>query len=1320
MFKFRRSHRLSDDDDSSIEYQHMHNDRRASQDGSSSFSKGVVASKEKQRISSSTQSRGRDLNSNRPRSASQGTASLSSSSRRSRSSPPPNSTRRNQRHQDSKRRRGHSVGTEQTMPVTENSLYSRSSSISGDDMSSSSSSSEESGTEYSELDASTQNGSTTIPKYSRGRDDDESYPSVGVNVVYNGKAKANDTNTSNFRPPSRQAVADQPQLPNIQTNDGVVESLKIKPPSVLGTAKQKKHRRNKSSGELSRSRSLSSMRSVKSTGNLSDSRAASSAEQSAVEHAAMQQLASLVVQLRGDLGEATAAKEKAEKKLKQAQKQRVMSKGDSAKVSQLEQENVDLQADIDVFIAEQEDLQKEIEQLKEEKAVAKDVIKRLKKEATGGSCTSLGGSSAAASANLESKNEALESRVQELTDENHKLEKEIQLLVNEKQSFTSRDMEIDTLKKSLEEKDSQFEIKTKELHAQISELEVAKSEAEKVAREQKMNVAVVEDELEAKDKEFETESKKMTLVRQRLSQVEKQKADLKLKNESLEQVISKMEEEELSSKAVVTKDGQSNENALQELKEKVLSLELAKSKLQNELDSMKSKANTEDKEISIDSAADVERKAQQNVNKDQTGSLTRKISDLEDVKNKLESEVTEAADAIAMLEDELDSKEIQLKESLEQMTNLQQQFSTKDTRNSMLTKRNEMLTIEVEELNKQVKVLILEKKIANEEIKDLRRPQDSEMKGSETKVKDGSLPKETNQKLMEELEESADAICMLKEALTELEDARADIDNRVEELEEELKKKEIQVKATETLSSKLQSEHQVNVDTISTLQKMIQSLEKSKEELEYELNQSTIALHDAKEDIRTKDSIVLVKELERKLLDAERNNASLTGRIAELASANENVENKVKDLGNSVFTLTRRNSTDREATCDALILELKSQITELVTERDNALEAVASLKNDDTIAGVKTSLSQSKTSLDRWSPSRSPITMRLKSAPFKPAEPTGKKVASGSVSSGSNTSNQSKGLKSIESRPSKQKSQFSSSYSASSTKGSSLLDAAKKLCIKLEEKKVSMNSESESDEQVQCSLSKEEVEDNDDNSSAKEFKMDPIEPTPPSKAIKVTRSQRKHVIDQLSSIYFEKCGSEGDASKLSDLSSEGRSSPRVKKDSATTKKVKICRNGVFMGTYEGDLNTDGQRHGFGVLICDNGNSYEGEWKKDKRDGVGIARYSSGDVYDGEWTRGKRQGHGIMYIEAGDTYIGSWKNGLKHGAGTYHWADGEVDVSLYQEDRRFGEGVRWNSTRAKAYRLVRGAKKEEIGLEQAYNTAESLGLNLEKVDSSESS
>ena len=117
-----------------------------------------------------------------------------------------------------------------------------------------------------------------------------------------------------------------------------------------------------------------------------------------------------------------------------------------------------------------------------------------------------------------------------------------------------------------------------------------------------------------------------------------------------------------------------------------------------------------------------------------------------------------------------------------------------------------------------------------------------------------------------------------------------------------------------------------------------------------------------------------------------------------------------------------------------------------------------------------------------------------------------------------------------------------------------------------------------------------------------------------------------------------------------------------------------------------------------MLLCDNGNLCKGEWKKDKRDGLGIARYSSNDVYGRQWQRGKQHGHDVMYIKAGDTYIGSWDNGLKHGAGTYHWADGEVDVSWYQEDRRVGEGVRWNASWSNAYRLIRGTKKEELLLD----------------------
>jgi len=1325
MFKFRRSRRVDVGDEDSHPTDHHHQqqqqmsgDRHDQQQETSSFSKVIGSSKAKQKASVPYPTRNRNNSKLRPRSNSQGAASSASSSsssnRRSRSSPPHRSPGGRGQQQQQQRRRGRSasylksnsskrsVGTDKTAAVTVDDDYSDSSNSSGSsgDRSDTSSSSEESGTVYSELDESTLNDSTIKTKESnyshssRSRaktDDDASYPSVGVNVVQNRRGNGINSTASSPRPPFRQAAMGhhQQQQANIHKDHGLVESLKIKPPSVLGTSpnQKKHHRRNKSSGDgqfgssSSNSIASSSMRSVKSTGNLSSSEHSTTSSQASQEHAAMQQLAFLVVQLRNDLREATMGKKEAEEKLQQAHQQAklasksaTMSGGDTAKVRKLQQENEDLQTDIDVFIAEQEDLQKEIERLKEEKAAAKDVIKRLKKDHMGSSISSLGGgSSAAASTSLESKNGALESRVQELTDENHKLEKQIQLLVDEKQSFTCRDIEIDALKKKMQEKDSHFETKIAELQAQMSTLETAKSEIEEDAREQKMNLAVVEDQLEAKEKEIETEGKKITLVRQRLSQVETQKAQLMLKNESLEQNIAAMTEEEQSSKAV----GKAEKPVVVEPEEK-------------------------------------------GTGKEQITSLSKKISKLEDANKKLETEAAEASDAIAMLEDELDSKDNQMKKALEQITTVQQQVSSKDTQNSTLTKRNEELSSEIEEMNKQVKVLILEKKIANEEIETLKMG----VKNSAEAVAVEPKLKETNQKLLEELEESSDAICMLKEALADLEDARTN-DAKIEELESELARKETALKIAEAFSSQVQSEHQVNIHTISTLQKMIQTLEKSKDDLEEELTHCTMALHEMKEDMRTKDSVILVKELESKLADEHKKNEELSRRIGELVSANENVESKVKDLGESVFSLTRRNSTDRAATCDALILELKSQITELVSERNAALDKVEALKSGDNSTRTEEPNIQNQAS-SKLSP------MAQKDVSLKPVEPGGEKVTVASIASGSNKSLQSRQTKSSQSIKTKEGKSVLTQSLSSNSRGSSLLEAAKKLCNKLDEKKGTNNSENGPEKQDEDIISKEEVEEV-DNSSAKELKMDPVDPPPFGTPVnntkgtksdndknKLLRSNRKYDIDQLTSIYFEKCGSEGDGSKLSDLSSEGRSSPSERKDGATTKKVKICRNGVFMGTYEGDLNKDGQRNGFGILICDNGNSYEGEWKKDKRDGVGIARYSSGDVYDGEWKRGKRQGHGVMYIEAGDTYIGSWSNGLKHGAGTYHWADGEVDVSWYQEDRRVGEGVRWNSTRSKAYRLVRGTKKEEMGLDEAYTTAESLGLNLEKVDSSESS
>lgn len=43
---------------------------------------------------------------------------------------------------------------------------------------------------------------------------------------------------------------------------------------------------------------------------------------------------------------------------------------------------------------------------------------------------------------------------------------------------------------------------------------------------------------------------------------------------------------------------------------------------------------------------------------------------------------------------------------------------------------------------------------------------------------------------------------------------------------------------------------------------------------------------------------------------------------------------------------------------------------------------------------------------------------------------------------------------------------------------------------------------------------------------------------------------------------------------------------------------------MYLGTYEGDRNDKGERHGFGHALLPNGDEYEGEYVKGKRQGKG--------------------------------------------------------------------------------------------------------------------
>jgi len=59
------------------------------------------------------------------------------------------------------------------------------------------------------------------------------------------------------------------------------------------------------------------------------------------------------------------------------------------------------------------------------------------------------------------------------------------------------------------------------------------------------------------------------------------------------------------------------------------------------------------------------------------------------------------------------------------------------------------------------------------------------------------------------------------------------------------------------------------------------------------------------------------------------------------------------------------------------------------------------------------------------------------------------------------------------------------------------------------------------------------------------------------------------------------------------------------------------------GEYDGETNEKGQKHGHGRYLFSNGDSYDGEWKRDKMHGFGEYRSASGEIYRGSFKKGKR-------------------------------------------------------------------------------------------------
>ena len=110
------------------------------------------------------------------------------------------------------------------------------------------------------------------------------------------------------------------------------------------------------------------------------------------------------------------------------------------------------------------------------------------------------------------------------------------------------------------------------------------------------------------------------------------------------------------------------------------------------------------------------------------------------------------------------------------------------------------------------------------------------------------------------------------------------------------------------------------------------------------------------------------------------------------------------------------------------------------------------------------------------------------------------------------------------------------------------------------------------------------------------------------------------------------------------------------------------------GSYEGEINRDGLKHGTGVYRWLDGSIYEGSYQNDLRDGEGRFLWANGESYTGQYIKDIRTGKGLYSWPDGSFYEGDFLSGKRHGKGKYTSADGSTYEGEWFDDLQHGEGI----------------------------------------------
>ena len=110
------------------------------------------------------------------------------------------------------------------------------------------------------------------------------------------------------------------------------------------------------------------------------------------------------------------------------------------------------------------------------------------------------------------------------------------------------------------------------------------------------------------------------------------------------------------------------------------------------------------------------------------------------------------------------------------------------------------------------------------------------------------------------------------------------------------------------------------------------------------------------------------------------------------------------------------------------------------------------------------------------------------------------------------------------------------------------------------------------------------------------------------------------------------------------------------------------------GSYTGEVDSEGRKHGKGTYQWLDGSSYEGDFESGVRHGKGHFQWANGEYYKGEYVKDQRTGEGVYAWPDGSVYRGFFLNGKRHSQGIFESANGSIYRGEWFDDLMHGNGV----------------------------------------------